>query len=66
MNNMDGSFFGITWLIITALVIISVIIILKNKKKPACSESICMINDRYRRGEITEEEYRTLLKKINE
>lgn len=65
MNDMGGGFFEITWLVIFAIVIIAIIWIVKSDKKKL-NQAIENAKRKLERGEITEEEYKTLLQKIKE
>jgi len=62
---MGGGFFEITWLVIFAIVIIAIIWIVKSDKKKL-NQAIENAKRKLERGEITEEEYKTLLQKIKE
>jgi len=63
MNDMGGGFFGITWLVIFAIVIIAIIWIVKSDKKKM-NQDIENAKGKLERGEITEEEYKAFLKKM--
>jgi len=65
MNDMGGGFFEITWLVIFAIVIIAIIWIVKSDKKKL-NQAIENAKRKLERGEITGEEYKTLLQKIKE
>ncbi len=62
---MGGGFFEITWLVIFSIVIIAIIWIVKSDKKKL-NQAIENAKRKLERGEITEEEYKTLLQKIKE
>ena len=61
MNDMGGGFFGITWLVIFAIVIIAIIWIVKSDKK---KKALADARRKWEREEITETEYKKLVKEI--
>ena len=63
MNDMGGGFFEITWLVIFAIVIIAIIWIVKSDKKKK-KKALADARRKWERGEITETEYKKLVKEI--
>ena len=61
MNDMGGGFFEITWLVIFSIVIIAIIWIVKSDKK---KKALADARRKWERGEITETEYKKLVKEI--
>jgi uncharacterized membrane protein len=64
INKMIGSaFLGVSWLVIIAIAIIASIWIFKSDKRKR-NAALTEVKQKWERGEITEEEYNRLAKKI--
>lgn len=60
---MGSAFLGVSWLVIFAVVIISTIWIVKSDKKKK-NKALTNARRKWERGEITETEYKKLVKDI--
>lgn len=68
MGMMSGMMFltGILWLVLLGLLIYGLVKWLSGKKQDANDTAMQILKERYARGEITEQEYETMKKKLQE
>ena len=68
MGMMSGMMFlaGILWLVLLGLLIYGLVKWLSGKKQDADDKAVQILKERYARGEITEQEYETMKKKLQE
>lgn len=59
-------FVGIFWLVLIGLLVYGIMKWLTNRKQNTSGKALQILNERYARGEITQEEYETMKRMIKE